>query len=233
MKLIVGVLANDEYGYDKMVSAARDTCYNSSAVPDDVEVFYIYGHRKGITIPRNSYRVDDDCFYDDSPEIGYGNLLRKTISFFEYCYTNKDFDYILRPNCGSYVNLSLLKKFIIQNNMPQEKVYFGKGGFCERTQTPFVSGAAMLISRDVVEIIVKNKDFLDHRLVDDVALGRLLTQKQVKIASNALRKIVTLPDIINDNSAVDDECYHYFFNRTREPLCFYEIHKRSKEKGLI
>ncbi len=120
-KIIVGVLASDNGGYANMVQACRDTCYSKSHIPENVSVFYIYGHRQGITTPEKS-KVIGDCFYHNHPE-SRRNIIYKTIAFFEYCCDNFEFDYIYRPNCGSYVNLSILNG--IANELPSKNLYFG------------------------------------------------------------------------------------------------------------
>ena len=236
MKLIVGILACDEGGYDKMVEAARNTCYSLKMVPDDTEVFYIYGHRTGITIPTDNYKIDEDCFYHDSPEHpSKMNVIKKTLSFFEYCYNNKDFDYILRPNCGSYVSLPLLKKHIFQNNFPKEGMYCGITG--NHAGIRFVSGACTLISRDIIGLIVKNKDTImsyGRTLMDDVAIGKfLIHDSKIITPHGALRRGITLSGILSDNFEINNDCYHYYFLRTRDPRCFHELHKKLKERGLI
>ena len=66
MKIILGVLANDDDGYDKMVQAAKDTCYKD--IPSEFEVFYLYGQRRGIDIPKGSYKLNGNDFYYDFTE---------------------------------------------------------------------------------------------------------------------------------------------------------------------
>jgi hypothetical protein len=230
MKIIVGVIACDSEGYDKMVQAARETCYKS--IPECFEVFYLYGHRNGVDIPRGGYKIDGDCFYYDWPE-ARTTILRKTVAFFEYCLENKDFDYIFRPACGSYINYHLFEKFIHKHKFPKEGVYFGKTGKFPNeipTGIPFVSGAAYLISKDVVEFVVKNKHNLIYDgLIDDVAVGHILRGHVEANDEGALRKMVNYDDIMSDDSVVDNECYHYHFKTTKDPRCFYEIHKRTIE----
>jgi len=59
MKILVGVLANDENGYDEMVQAARDTCYKNIPEEFDASVFdKILEERKYIDYIKE-YGVDE------------------------------------------------------------------------------------------------------------------------------------------------------------------------------
>ncbi len=225
MKILIGVLANDEGGYGKMVEACRETCY--SDIPDDVEVFYIYGRRAGVETP-DDYRLEGDCFYNNSSE-SRNNLIYKTISFFEYCYHNLDFDYIFRTNCGSYVDLNILKSEI--QNLPKENVYYGIESFVKNIK--YASGSGFLLSRDVVKFIVEKRQNIllpgqSGFVMDDVSIGKLLTQEAgLKVLPGAKRKNLILSEILDEKFQIDEECYHYYFRHSIEPKCLYELHKKK------
>jgi len=240
MKIILGVLANDDDGYDKMVQATKETCYKT--IPSNFEVFYLYGHRRGVNdIPQNGYKIDGSNFYYDCPEARV-LLLVKTVAFFQYCYYYKDFDYIFRPNCGSYINLPLLEKFIIENNLPKENLYFGVKN--KTSKDPFASGAGYLLSKDVVGHIVEKSSelvydarYYDEELnlpyMDDVSLGKFLNETMGihiydKDNVTALRKDVKIDDLENNPNIVDDECYHYYFCHSIDPRCLYKVHQLTE-----
>lgn len=232
MKLVVGVLANDEGGYSEMVEACRETCYNE--IPNDISVYYIYGHRKGIETPE-TYRLDGDCFYNNSSE-SRNNLILKTINFFEYCYNNLDFDYIFRPNCGSYVNLRKLKEKIEQEDFPKNEVYLGIKGI-SRDGTRYASGSGFLASKDLIKKIVESKKEILYPgmpgfIMDDVSIGKFVTEfLSLDITPGAQRQDITLDAINSSENKIDFDCYHYYFKHTIEPKCLYGIHKKIKERN--
>jgi hypothetical protein len=229
MRILVGVLANDEGGYSKMVDACRRTCYE--AILDEVSVYYIYGHRQGVEIP-STYRVDDDCFYCNYPE-SRANILIKTLGFFEYSLANLDFDFIYRPNCGSYINLSLLVYNINAMNIKPKEVYWGVEG--DIAGTKYASGSGFLISRDVVERVVAQKKSLRFPwnsgfIMDDVSLGELITKRfSIKVMPGAMRQDLTFEDIVERRVPINLDCYHFYFRHSIDPRCFYAIHKLVRE----
>ena len=223
MKIIIGVLSFDGGGYDKMVEACRETCY--SDLPENVKVFYLYGHRPGYPIP-STYAVSGDCFYNNSPE-GRVMCLNKTISFYEYCLENEDFDFLLRANCGSYIDIEKLLSFIKEHSL-NKNTYLGIRGLAGGTE--YASGSAYLLSRELVELIVKNKDKLltvghPEFIMDDVSVGRLLKENGVSLSDKALRVNATFTDLQEHDFEKHKSQYHYWFKHTIDPRCFYEVYK--------
>lgn len=239
-KIIIGVLANNQNGYDKMVKAAKETCYlNKSEF--DIEVYYLYGRGNGVEIPHDSYIVKDDNFYFDSEE-SYYNLLPKTVEFFEFCLKNKEFDYIFRTNCGSYIDLNAINEFC--KLLGNENIYCGvEGSF---NNVSFASGSGFFISKDIVEKIVKNKHILYNyakNLMDDVSIGHFLCKDlNINVLKGAIRKDITIKnnqiDILNtsgldNNLPIDKKCYHYYFSHayglSHGPE-FFDIVKKELDK---
>lgn len=220
-KIIIGVLANNQNGYDKMVQASRETCYlNKKEI--GIEVFYLYGSGNGVDIPKNSYKIEGDKFFFDSKE-SYYNLLPKTIEFFEYCLKNKDFDFIFRTNCGSYIDLLAINKFC--SNLNKKNTYCGVKGV--KGNIKFASGSGFFISKDVAEKIVSNKSELYEfakKEMDDTTIGHFLCNNiGMDITDGAIRKDITIKDNniimlnsigISNSNIIDDRCYHYYFSHS-------------------
>ena len=102
-------------------------------------------------------------------------VLVKTIEALQVLLKDKSrtFKFVLRTNMSSMWHWGRL--FALLQNMTAVGTYagvLGGGGF--------VSGAGMLLSRDVVEKLVNNKDKLDWALFDDVAIGNLLRTLSVE-----------------------------------------------------
>lgn len=231
MFIINGVLANDGQ-YKKMVDSLKDTCYSKKI--DNTETYFIYARRSGVQIPENSCMITKhetyNNFYFDFIE-SREFILNKTMAFFSYCYNNLKFDYIFRTNCGSYVNLKLLKKFIKDNNIGKENVYLAIENKPKDIDFSYGSGAGILFSRDVIKKIIDNKEYL-KKGIDDKVFGKVLIENcNIGVTKGALRKDLKINEI--NDQIIDDKCYHYYYKASVNPDCSYKIHEISKKKNLL
>jgi hypothetical protein len=95
----------------------------------------------------------------------------RTIRAFEWALHNSDFDYLVRITSTCLINEPALMRFI--EAIPKNRVYAGQ----EMTSfgsNPFMSGAALVLSRDVVANIVAHQHKYRFDMYEDVALGRLI-----------------------------------------------------------
>lgn len=166
--------------YEKMEQAARETCFKNP--PENISIYYTYNRdgRFGIDIDveDGESKLIDDRFYYGMGSCGDGSqsrrdpadfcgssydvkdgelsFLRRCIEFWGYCLNNFDFDYLLRPNLGCFVDLEVLNSVV--SSLPATGVYGGpmgrfRRGRRSRSRVDFISGASILLSRDVVQLI--------------------------------------------------------------------------------
>jgi hypothetical protein len=144
---------------------------------------------------------------------GFGGLIPTTISAFEHILNNQSFDFILRTNVSSYWNMSQLRRTLA--NLPSTNVFAGVTGPAHSgisgkfKSTRYVSGAGMIISRDVATKLVENYRSLDLKLIDDVSIGRSIAKFGVKTMELPRIDVRHKRDI-NDLSLEEiQECAHY------------------------
>jgi len=116
----------------------------------------------------------------------------RTLDALRFAIQNYEFDFLLRINSTCLPVPGEIGKLV--KNLPAKRVYGGRplrlGG------TTFVSGAAILLSRDVVEGIVKNAGDFRLNLWEDVGLGQLIQAKNLARIVEIERKDVTRVDQI-------------------------------------
>jgi hypothetical protein len=146
----------------------------------------------------NVPRVEGDVFYSKGPE-SFRACILKTMAAFEY-FSNQKFDYILRTNLSSLWNYTKLLEFV--EHLPRTNVYAGTSGNCDGI--PFVSGSGFLLSKDVYDyLIAKKTDVLNINRIDDVDIGKVLTDAKVP-RTDLLRTDVETP-----NDAIKPGYIHY------------------------
>lgn len=218
----------------------RDVVEDSCIYP---EGFEIPENEKGSTNVRKKRApfAIDDCIYSDTPE-GRENLYYKTIDGFEWLLENEEFDYVLRTTVGNYVDLHLLKQFVEEIGI-KDNVYAGhRNMYNNRHNAPqpptveYASGSAFLVSRNLIELLVKAErerklDLIRSQykikcLADDPTIGkffihdlgvRLIPWNKIELKS--LSQIG--PNVVNQM-----QCY---FCHQINPELIYAVHRA---KGL-
>ena len=192
-KILIVVLSFDKEPYVSLENTIRNTWAREK--PEGVEIIYYYGNSK-------EDKLLGDKLYLNSPE-GLRNVSKKTLKMYEYVFENFEFDYVYRTNSSSYVNITKLKEFIVDK--PLNKFYSGVVGNSPQG-IKFASGSGYFISHDLIELVLNNKNKWDNSLIDDVALGKLLSHKNIKITRGT--RINLTKNHLN-NTPFDKNAYHY------------------------
>ena len=149
---------------------------------------------------------------------------------------NVDFDYVLRTNCGTYIDFEILKQNLDQVGV-KDNVYGGSVEHYHNSHNPhqppvikFASGSAFIASRNLIHDLVNNRNKVDlvcspyasKTIGDDVTFAkRFLYEKGADFISWHRLDIVS-PDQISAhvNSAL--QCY---YGHTINPDLIYATHR--------
>lgn len=217
MKVLIMVLSVKDNGlYENLVSVIKKTW--DSEIVDDFQTIYYYGSNGN----NETMLIDNELF--TSSKEGYSNMGYKVIDALEYIFKNFEFDYLFKMNCSSYLNKKVLKEFL--KDKPSEKYYCG--GIGVHDGISFGSGCGSILSRDVVEVIVNNKNDWNHKYIEDVSIGKILLDNGINVV------LGDRVDIINglDFNLINKKCYHYRcknYDRSLDTLIINELYKKYKE----
>lgn len=223
MKIIVLVLSSLDKVYQDLEETIRDTwAINKN---NNLNIFYYYGGS-------DSFFVDGDKIFCTKEESLF-NIGYKTIEAFEYLYNNYEFDYIFRTNSSSYVNLDKMIDFL--ENKPKSSFYCGYINLQKNTNILFGSGSGYFLSKDLIGMILSKSDSWNHSLIDDVALGKFLSEHNVQLVQSKRLDINRLQDdlLYNfDRPILSDEIKNHFHfrcktsdpNRLMDSLIMKNIH---------
>ena len=104
--------------------------------------------------------------------------------------------------------------------MNDNNIYAGVNGIQPAQNIPFVSGSGFWLSRDIVNIILNNKNKLNKNLVDDVSIGDLLSNiNKSKLDRYDLTNGIEIFDkkkLIED--IIEKEHYHIRINSINKNL---------------
>lgn len=158
-KVLILVVSSQKPPYDVMMQTALDT-WDSFEVEGTETIYYCGSPRKD-----NTHKV----IYFDIRE-GYDTMGYKMLEAFDWALKNKEFDYIARVNSSCYVDKNELIKYV--QTLESDKVFAGveikdKVNWCW-------GGLQFIISKDVIQSVVDNKDKYNHSLMEDMAISHLV-----------------------------------------------------------
>lgn len=171
-RVLILVLSTDKDFYGRLAETSRET-WDAADIEGVETIFYFAANPDKEGDYKTLYTASPDGFFD---------MGRKTLCAFEYALANREWDYLFRANASLYVNKPGLLRYV--QNQPETGLALGVVADCgqfEGERYSFLWGPSYLLSRDVVEKVVANQDKWDHRLMDDNAISRLLTQLQIPL----------------------------------------------------
>lgn len=173
------VLYSDDKDYNDMYEITREYYKKFKNVRT------IYYKFSGLT--DGSTYLKDDILYITGTETYVPGILDKTIKAFTYFQNKNDnYDYVIRTNISTIVNFDLLLKELknnsisygggLINNFNWEYYYTNKILDASYQGTVYASGTAIIMSWDFFIKFLSKKEYIDYRIIDDVAIGILIKQ---------------------------------------------------------
>lgn len=236
MKLLILVISATDSGgiYDRFYKAQNES-WNVEIV-DGVETYYIYGGGEKCVIEDKNIFTGLEEILHPLPGDYYKSPLTagpKTIKALEMINNiGLEYDYVFRTNLSSYIDKRMLHEYL--SDKPREKYYSGFIGHIDKNifgqvvdLIEYASGSGIVLSKDLVDILLKNKNKMDNdSLIDDVAVGQLLNKNGI------------YPYFLNRIDILDTDAsnynFDYFFyrlkskNRDLDIKNMYEIYKNKK-----
>jgi hypothetical protein len=161
MRVFICVLsAQTCINYKLLTKAQKETCFKSQH-PDIAGLKFYFG------TPQHP-DTDLDWYFDCSDDLM--SIGHKTIKAFERALLT-EWDYLFRPNASLFVNQNKLIEWL--QNKPRQNFASGINGV-GIDKILFLNGSGYILSRDVVKLIVDNKDLWKHKYIDDVAISELM-----------------------------------------------------------
>jgi hypothetical protein len=120
----------------------------------DIRAFYVYGNTQ---VSRPS---EHDLIFSNIPETNHPGILLKTVAALEYLSENFTYDYVIRTNLSTFWDLNKLLNRL--DTLPASNCVRGTpmSLAVDSTRYNFISGFDLVLSKDVVQVIIDNKQEL-------------------------------------------------------------------------
>lgn len=155
------IIYNENVAHERAKKDILDSYLRS--VPNLVYYFVAYRTQEQDMI------VEDHMIYVKGTEGFIPGILDKTMVGLRYINTTHEYSYLVRSNISTV---------LCWDRFPWKEL---KGHSYASTNVlrfipdlPFAQGTNIILTRDAVEFLVENKDALDTKIIDDVALAKLL-----------------------------------------------------------
>lgn len=182
-KLVILIMSSSNTVYSELEKSIKDTWYNIKS--DDVEIIFYKDNEDYVKSVNPQF---DGCDLILPCGDGFHTIGLKTLMALRWVSNNYNFDYIYRSNLGAYVDSDKILEFLIDK--PKHNFYcgiIGEDTFYYGYPVRFASGSGYFLSNDVVEKILNNSSEWNHNVVDDVELGKLLSNLSIDINESAMR----------------------------------------------
>lgn len=201
MKILVLILSFKDDPYLSLMRSQQQTF--GKELNENAHVLWYYGGTGGgETMTCDGTHAGWEMGYDITDSYYYmAGKFQKVLDTIHKC--KFEYDYILRTNSSSYINLNKALEF--SKFLPKEKCYAGAE---IKTNEGFsiVSGAGFFLSRDTADIL-RNEIDPNFEKEEDYYCGMILNKHGIEVVNDESR--FDVPSIIPPNIPLDR--YHYRF----------------------
>lgn len=216
--IVMLVIASRSVIYDQMIN--KYWSYLIKYIKENnysIKIYLIFGNNvKTDDLNLNEY----DKLILNTPESYMPGILIKTIESFNIINNLYDYKHIIRTNLSSFFIVENILK--ISENLNDNNIYAGVNGIQPAQNIPFVSGSGFWLSRDIVNIILNNKNKLNINLVDDVSIGNILNNNNINKYILDRYNLVNGIEISDKKNLIEDiikkEHYHIRINSNNKNL---------------
>lgn len=161
--------------------------------------------------------IKDNHIFINGTESQSPGCRDKTFDIFNYILKLKNnthenlkplyqYNFVIRTNLSSLWNFKALIKYL--ETLPNKSVYSGVIGHCSQKHIDFASGAGIIMTPDIVELIIQNKNYAyECNYQDDVEIGFIL--KKLNIIPSPSSRTDIYSKNMYQSFVFNENIYHY------------------------
>lgn len=140
-------------------------------IDPEIKVFFTYGKQTPES-PLEEYDEKTDLISEDVEE-SYPVYIHKTMNAFMHIHANYTYDYLVRTNLTTFWDFENLHKHL--DILPKTECYSGDGPLNVMgydVNGTYLSGVDTIVTYNMIQSIVTNKELVDYNIVEDHAMGK-------------------------------------------------------------
>ncbi len=215
IRLLNLILYNDETKYNIMRDILRKYLITTNIR------YYFYCYKKDID---SDFLIEGDMLYIRGSESFLPGILKKTLKAFEIVQQLEfDYDYILRSNASTIVNLDLLCDYLEKNSFDYgggnlftlDWLHPVSGVYDHRYRyTKFIEGTAIILSKKCTQLLIEKQHEIRFSVQDDLAMGLFFENQKIH----------------------PHDMWNYFYKNSYEfnsSAIFYRNHRIDRNKDFV
>lgn len=225
LKTLILIIASDNNEAYLQLQKVWEAYMNSD--PDHFEVYFMRAN-DDLPVP---FEIKKNEIIVKTPDGFSPGIINKTlISLKALKPRMHEFDYVIRTNLSSFYVFPKLLKFL--ETCPRSNCYKGVPLYpCELPSEflniPFISGAGIIMSRDVAQLLAEESHQLEKyksEIPDDVFIGMFFQQKNIPAVYAPRSDYQTKAAWLNGKNSVPEDAFHFRarshqrFRQERDPF---------------
>ena len=204
MKILMLVISSDT---SPVYARHREVWKTYMKSHPDIDCYFIT-YRPLVFVPT---RTDDTLILRGFDH--YETIFRKTIEALTYFLRRTAYDYVVRTNLSSVWDFRKLRTIL--ETAPRQRFYAGQAGISSVTGFPFVSGAGIVMSSDVVRALLANHSRVASlSALDDVAIAEAIRLAGVGPSPLPRVDFISLAHYDAHHDKIPDGSFHYRIKHT-------------------
>jgi len=203
---------------------------------EEIDTFFIIMREK----QEKQVEQENDIIYVKGKE-NVLNVLCKTITALEYLFQQKDYDFVIRSNISTIIHIPNLLQYL--KMIPTNYIYTSSNflnikwidhnsGIHNTSLfgTIYASGISITLSKDTTQFLIKNKNKLQHDIVDDVSIGLFFKKYSPNILEKGKQYMSTelYTNKVTKNTNIND--YVFIRNKSSNRMVDIQIMKLIVKK---
>jgi len=180
----------------------------------------------------SDFEIRNSVLHIKGEESYIPGILKKTLDAFEYFEKDlHNYDYVVRSNISTIIRFDKLREELIENRTDYGcSLCWGVDAThpIASENTIYSSGTSMIFSSNMLLKILQNKEFVDETLIDDVSIGKLITERIPDVELKPVFKneknhgFHIVPDMKKDRNKI--------INFTKDPsIVFFRNNNEDRE----